>query len=679
MVLVGLIVLVSFVSVIFLVSTKSVKMAKNSASELAQSMAGQYGNEVKTEIEVAMDTARVMSNSLGGLKASGNANRDLANSILIKVVEDNPKFLGVWACFEPNMFDGKDAQYVNTKGTDATGRYIPYWNRGSGSIAVDPLVDYEVSGAGDFYQLPKASHEETVLNPYSYKIGGKDVLLTSLVVPIMDQGQFIGVAGIDIALDKMQEIVSAIKPFETGYATLISNTGLYVGHKNKDLLGKVVDNEAVKKAIAAGEKYNYTVDGYQHFYAPITIGRTTTPWSFEVSIPLDKAQEQANSIRNFSIFAAAIAIAIIILVLFLIANSITKPILQTTALLKNISEGEGDLTKRIEITTKDELGDLGKYFNKFIGDIHGIVKHIRENADQVAGAAQELSSSSEGAQKTVQQVAEAIQEMAKGASEQATKAESVSNMVGEIAEQINSNDSRVETIKGGSELTLSLVEDGLHAISEQNQKMKENMDATMNVAKAIDDLSIQIQEVGHILETISSIANQTNLLALNAAIEAARAGEHGRGFAVVAEEVRKLAEESAQSAGEIGRIVSKIQSGAKGAVEEMGTARAIVNSQKESADKTNNVFNKISEAVHNMVVNIKEIADASVHINRNTGNIADATGSIAAVAEENAASSEEVSASSEEQSAAVQEIAASAESLTQLGEELRRTITKFKL
>lgn len=676
--MVGTAVLIAFVSVIYLVSTRSVEMVEDNAFKLAQSIAEQYGNEVKAELEVGMDTARTLAQTLKGIKDTDNPNREDVNCILKKILYDNPNFVGIWTAWEPNAFDGKDREYTYTLGHDSTGRFVPFWNLGQGYISVEPLVDYEVPGAGDYYQLAKNSKNESIV-VISYNVAGKDILMTSLAVPIIYREKFVAVAGVNISLEEIQETVAKIKPYETGYASLISHDGLYVAHNDIEVLGKDIDNIEAKNAVFSGESYNYTQDGFYHIFVPINIGRATSPWSFEVSIPLKKVQNEANRIRNYAMVVAVFALLVIALVLYVITDGITKPILETTAVLKNISEGEGDLTKRLTINSKDEIGHMSEYFNRFIMDVQMMVRHIREKAEQVAFGAEEMSNSSEGAQKTVQQVGEAIQEMAKGASEQATKSQEASEMISEIAKAISSNDNRLEAISKGSEFSLTLVGDGLKALEEQNCKMEENMEATQNVAKAIDDLTGQIQEVSHILETISNIASQTNLLALNAAIEAARAGEHGRGFAVVAEEVRKLAEESAASAEEIGRIVQKVQSGAREAVTEMDFARNIVVSQREAADKTNEVFNKISAAVENMAGSIQEIAASSEEINTHSQNISEAIESIAAVAEENAASSEEISASSEEQNAVVEEIAVSAESLLQLGRELRHSIDRFKL
>ena len=122
---------------------------------------------------------------MGALKTSGNANRQAGHAILRTVLEQNPRFVGVWTGWEPNAFDERDSDFADMAGHDATGRYVPYWNRGgaNGSSALDPLTDYEKPGAGDYYQLPKSTGKATLLEPYAYQIGGKSVLITTLSYP----------------------------------------------------------------------------------------------------------------------------------------------------------------------------------------------------------------------------------------------------------------------------------------------------------------------------------------------------------------------------------------------------------------------------------------------------------------------------------------------------------------
>ena len=143
-----------------------------------------------------------MAQSLTGMKTQGSQlNRSQVNAMLKQVLVDNPQFVGVYTLWEPNAFDSKDAQYANTPGTDETRRFIPYWTRSGDEIVLEPLVDYEVEGAGDYYLIPKRTKQDAIIDPYLYPIDGQDVLITSLVVPIVIDGQFYGIAGVDLPFD----------------------------------------------------------------------------------------------------------------------------------------------------------------------------------------------------------------------------------------------------------------------------------------------------------------------------------------------------------------------------------------------------------------------------------------------------------------------------------------------
>lgn len=367
-----------------------------------------------------------------------------------------------------------------------------------------------------------------------------------------------------------------------------------------------------------------------------------------------------------------------LLVALVLARMIAKPLAKVSRTMERVAEG--DLTfDQIVIDGRDEIGMMVDSVNQMQANLRSLIQRSKESAWQIATSAQEMSASTEEATKSVEQVTSTVQNMAQGANEQAIQAQEAASMVENITQAISEIRQRIEEIAKRSEQTQVLVGDGFSAIQNQNDKMKENLAATEKVDKATDDLVNQSHEVGRILETISAIAGQTNLLALNAAIEAARAGEHGRGFAVVAEEVRKLAEGSAQSTREIGEILQKIQAGAEVAAREMDNTRQIVDGQNSAVFRTDQIFREISASVGEMVEKIGAVNASAEQIDTSAKGITVTIASISAVAEETAAATEEASASTEEQSAITQQIAASAASLAGLGQTLQSAIASFKI
>jgi hypothetical protein len=171
---------ISIIGIAFLdvfIYIRSSSLQKAAALENAQNLAGKYAKDVQAQLEVPMDAARTLAQVMELFESiEPDRRRDYYDLMIKGILEANPEFVGVWSCWEPNALDGLDARYVNAPGSDSTGRFIPYWNRGSGTIEVEALVDYEKSGVGDYYQIPLKSGRESIIDPYSYQIGGQNML-----------------------------------------------------------------------------------------------------------------------------------------------------------------------------------------------------------------------------------------------------------------------------------------------------------------------------------------------------------------------------------------------------------------------------------------------------------------------------------------------------------------------
>jgi methyl-accepting chemotaxis protein len=240
--------------------------AVENAKQIAVGQAKNEATNVKAQIEVALDTARGSKNELLAIKAQDHPislTRDQVNGMLYSTLLQNPQFLGSYTLWEPNAFDGKDAAYVNQTGHDATGRFIPYWNRGGagGKIELVALADYEKPGTGDYYLIPKNTLQESIIEPYLYPIDGKDVLMTSLIEPIVVDGKFYGITGIDLTIDFLQRLADGVNIYNnSGRLALISNTGIIAASTGKpEQVGKNLseitkDSQADLKIIQAGEE-----------------------------------------------------------------------------------------------------------------------------------------------------------------------------------------------------------------------------------------------------------------------------------------------------------------------------------------------------------------------------------------------------------------------------------------
>ncbi|OHD10371.1 MAG: hypothetical protein A2Y41_10375 [Spirochaetes bacterium GWB1_36_13] len=651
-----------FTFIVWFVSFKMINEAKENAYKEAQNIASKYANEVESKLQTALESARTLSQVFKGIKLKNSTDRTVMDSILKQTLIDNLEFLGTYTLWEPNALDGNDVNYRNMPATDATGRYIPYWNRGSGKIIVEPLLDYEKEGAGDYYLIPKKSKRESVINPYLYPIAGKEVLLTSFVIPIVIENKFYGITGVDIALSFFQEMILKIKPYETGYAFLQSNDGTFVGNPDENLIGKnisAVDNDfntkySIIEKIQKGENFLILKKGVSGAsdsivaYAPVHIGETNTPWTFGVSIEMDKVLEKSRQVFKTLIIIGIISLLILVGIIILISMKLSKPITELVGIASRIAEGDLSIKENTE-TGKDEIGLLTESFNKMIHSLKSkleIVQKIAEGSGdftiKVELASEkdsfglalakmlsslnnilgEVDSSAEQVSGATRQVSQASQSLSSGASEQASSLEEITSSVTEINSQAKLNAENAIEAKILAETAKQKAEIG-------NQQM-------FALVSGMEKINLSSEEIKKIVKVIDNIAFQTNLLALNANVEAARAGKYGKGFAVVAEEVRNLALRSGEAVKETTQMVEE-------SIININKGSKQVEATAEYLQEIMEVVNKVTNIVIEITSSSKEQSQALQQIQEGLSQIEQVTQQNSAYAEETASISEELS------------------------------------
>ncbi|ADU32118.1 methyl-accepting chemotaxis protein [Evansella cellulosilytica] len=661
------------------------QMTKATSMDLMEIETEKLSLEVQNEVEAALDSARALANALEGMKNHDDMNREQVNTMLQTVLEHNANFSGIWTIWEPNSFDGKDSEYAGAEYHDHTGRYTPYfyWDE-QNRIIGEPTSDPD---SHDFYSIPKQKETEVVLEPYLYEVQGEQVMFLSVVVPVKQNDTFLGVVGIDLSLDYIQERVSSFTFYDTGFAILISNEGQIVSHPNTEYMGtelsEIIPNailDEVQTSVQSGQDLELVMNGIIYDAEPVTLGYTDERWSAMIIVPESEVVKEARDILITVIAATVIGLFIIAGVILWIAVSITKPIKATVYTGNKIADG--DFTEDIDgryLKRKDEIGEITRSFDIMKRNLSGMIRNVTSSAEQASAASEELATSATETSESSNQISVTINEIADGASKQSEYTKTILEMMQNTVEDVNKGEEASLKVLDIAKKSSESAHQGDIIAQESVKQLEEVNDQVQETANAVKSLGHRSEEIGDIITVISELAEQTNLLALNAAIEAARAGEHGKGFAVVADEVRKLAEQSAHSATQIRTLIEGIQSETNQIVLKMEENLSSVQSQM-------NVISKVGTSLKDIVSYTKGTEDMSndtkevlANVLYNSQKVLASIEEISAIIEQSAASSEEVAASSEQQSATVEEITASAATLAKMAEELTEEVSKFKL
>lgn len=533
---IGLITGLTFCVTIGFVAIKSLNSAKAEAYDKAKEISYHHGFEMKIPLEEALTTAETISQNFAGIRETQEApSRVMLNQMLKKQIKENSDYLGIWCGWEANALDGKDETFRNSEGHDQTGRFVPYWYNSRGRVVLEPLKDYEKQGYGDYYLNPVRTGSTHILEPYEYSVDGKVELITTVSAPIKVSGRTVGAVGVDMTLKELSDLVKHIKPYETGYAFIVSNDGRFVAHPGRELEGKLASEfgissevlNAIKQGQEVAERKISSISGKESYfyYVPIQIGDTGTPWSFCISIPMEKVNANSMMIARTSVLIGLLGVGVLIAFVYFLTRSVSNPIAR-------------------------------------------IVEGLDGGSKEVENAASQVSQSS--------------QQVAEGASEQASGVEETSASLQEFVTMTNQNADNASQAN-------KLMDEAGAIVAEARELMAE-------LTRRMGEISHSSNDTQRIIKTIDEIAFQTNILALNAAVEAARAGEAGAGFAVVADEVRSLAMRAAEASGNTAELiessVEKIQRGNE-IVEHTGKSFLKIS---DSAERVKEFIEQIAQA-----------------------------------------------------------------------------------
>ncbi|MDP4083561.1 MAG: methyl-accepting chemotaxis protein [Bacillota bacterium] len=376
---------------------------------------------------------------------------------------------------------------------------------------------------------------------------------------------------------------------------------------------------------------------------------------------------------------SGLALLLAIFLGFTLSRNLRKNVRRISESIIDIANAGGDLTKRIQIKTKDELAGLAGDTNLLIEGIAELVKQISFLGENVSASSQELFASSEQTAKTILSIAETSGEVASAveiSTKQMTNSTKKMKQLSEVANQLFV---QAESVKTASEEMKSAANNGDKFVRLSEEKMHSIEKVISENTRLIEALGKKSLEINHIINTITEISNQTNLLALNAAIEAARAGEHGKGFAVVADEVRNLAEQSQNSAKEVTNIVTDIQTEINQIISQNHQGVVEVKQGVETALETSSSLNKILEKIDDTVLIIGNMATQIDKTLTLSEEVSESFNEMATISIQTSSHTETTAAAAEEGSAAMEQVTTAAQELSRQADILRQLMSNFKV
>jgi methyl-accepting chemotaxis protein len=659
----------------YVVSTQSGRETEKLSMSLGRAAADQATTSIQLRFETAFRLARLLAQDAATIRQE-KGTREMLARIGLDATRTAPDIVGSWIEFAPDTFDGADKDHADPAEVmnDKSGRPSMYAVNSPDGVMLQKNSDDDIMQQ-DYFSKSYKSGKEEVTEPYLFPVNGKQVLMTSLTVPIVVDGKTLGTAGVDIDLSALNTELEAMKPLGDGSVYLVSAGGLWVSYKDPEWLGKKVHDtqpsldSAIAKA-AAGETHEVTAfseslqTDVHRLFKPVKLGRVETPWIVMSNLVGSTVDAPTRMVTHVIEISSVLLVVILGLVMAVLVRTFaSKPVRSLAGVVNTLADGKTDVTVP-GVDRADELGVMAKaieFFRQKLIEIEAL-RRKTEDAEREAAEARrrgmlELADSFEASvQGVVQAVSASAVELESNAQSMAAVAEEATRQAAAVAAATTEASASVTTVASASEELSASISEISRQVNDSSNAARNAVTEVESTGSTMSELVAAAEEIGGIVKLIGDIAGQTNLLALNATIEAARAGDAGKGFAVVASEVKSLANQTAKAAEEITGRIARIQNTTESAVTAM-------NSVKGTISRVNEIAAAIAAAVEEQTAATREISGNATQA---------ATGT-----EEVARSITGVSRAAEDAGGAASQVREASGELAKQAEALRREVDTF--